>query len=349
MRDARWLSLATGTVGALVLLCVPLIAGAAGVPPEVVRELGLLPCFLAGYLVIFASTGGASTILIALGRSRNVLWPTLAFGVGLGALSATLVPPLGLLGVGIAWVVSGAASAAVASWNLRRAIGRPIGQGRPRMREIAELAKVSVPLAGTVLIKFAVLGVVTFAAGATGTRDTAAHAVLSLLTGFIMLTSLSVGQAAVPEVARAADPAGARRAHRTAVLLAVSGTLVVAALLLGFGRHLLVLFSDDVAVRDRVYALLPLMLLSAAFDAAQAVQGTGLTALKRSAAGLLNFAVAYGLLVLAAVPVARTWGITGLWTALAAANGLLVVLQGLGFRRHSAKVGARAVTGTSAA
>ncbi|MEV0623637.1 MATE family efflux transporter [Nonomuraea sp. NPDC050404] len=339
VRDARWLSLTTGLVGALVVLCVPLLARITGVPPEVVREMGLLPYFLAVYLLVFASTGGASTILVALGRSRNVLWPTLVFGVGLGGLTAALVPSLGLTGVGIAWVVSGVTAAIVAAINLRRALGRPIGQARPRTREIAKLAKVSIPLAGTVLIKFGVLGVVTFAVSTTNARDTAAHAVLSTLTGFMMFASLSIAQAAVPEVARATDVAGARRAHRSAALLAITGTLVAAVLLLGFGDNLLILFSDDAAVRERVLGLLPLMLLSSVLDATQAVQGFGLTALKRSAASLLYFAIGYGLLVVAAVPVARAWGITGLWVAMALANGLLTVLQGTGFHRHSAKVG----------
>ncbi|MFC4119159.1 MATE family efflux transporter [Nonomuraea zeae] len=342
VRDARWLSLATGVAGALAVLCVPALASRTGVPGEVVREMGLLPVLLAVYLLVFASTGGASTILVALGRSGDVLWSNLAFGVVLSGLTATLVPAYGLTGVGVAWAVAGTVAAVVASLCLRRALGRPIGQARPRMSEIVGLAKVSIPLAGTVLIKFGVLGVVTFAASTTGTRDTAAHAVLTTLTGVMMMASLSVAQASVPEVARARDVAGARRANRTAALLAVAGTLVGAGLLLGLGERVLVLFSDDSAVRERVLALLPLMLLSSALDAAQAVQGIGLTALKRSAASLVYFAAGYGLLVLAAVPVARTWGITGLWVAMALANGLLVVLQGTGFHRHSAKVGSPA-------
>ncbi|MEV4358519.1 MATE family efflux transporter [Nonomuraea sp. NPDC049625] len=339
VRDARWLSLATGLVGALAVICVPLIASATGVPGEVVREMGLLPYFLAVSLLVFASTGGSSTILIALGHTRGVLWPTLVSGVVLGGLTVVLVPPLGLTGVGLAWLISGTAAALVATYGVRRALGRPVGQARPRTGEIVALAKVSIPLAGTVLIKFGVLGVVTFAAGTTSTRDTAAHAVLTTLTGFIMMASLSVAQAAMPDVARAPDPAGARRANRTAALLAVMGTLTGAGLLLGLGEQLLRLFSDDAAVRERVLGLLPLMLLASLLDAAQAVQGFGLTALKRSAASLSYFAIGYGLLVVAAVPVARTWGITGLWVAMAVANGLLVVLQGTGFHRHSANVG----------
>ncbi|SDL19472.1 multidrug resistance protein, MATE family [Nonomuraea maritima] len=339
VRDARWLSLATGTLGALVVVCVPLVASVAGVPDEVVREMGVLPWLLAVYLLVFASTGGASTILVALGRSRNVLWPSLAFGVGLGVLTAVLVPRLGLAGAGVAWVVSGSVAAGVAALNLRRAIGRPIGQSRPRVGEIAKLARVSIPLAGTVLIKFGVLAVVTFAASSSGTRDTAAHAVLTTLTGLIMMFSLSVAQVSVPEVARASDAVGARRASRTAALLAVMGTVVVAGLLFVLGDSLVAVFTDDPAVLARVVELLPLMLLASALDAVQAVQGFGLTALKRSSASLLFFSIGYGLLVVAAVPVARAWGITGLWTALAVANGLLVVLQGTGFHRHSGRLG----------
>ncbi|MGI5285979.1 MATE family efflux transporter [Nonomuraea polychroma] len=155
----------------------------------------------------------------------------------------------------------------------------------------------------------------------------------------ILVASVAVGQASVPEVTRAGDAAEARRANRTATLLAMMGAGAGALLLLVFGTQILTLFSDDSAVRERALALLPLMLLSSLCDAAQAVKGMGLTALKRSSASLWYFAVGYGLLVLAAVPVARTWGITGLWVAMAAANGLLAVLQGLGFHRHSARVG----------
>ncbi|MEO3874511.1 MATE family efflux transporter [Nonomuraea sp. B12E4] len=280
VRDARWLSLVTGLLGALAVLAVPLFAGAAGVPGEVVGELGSLPCFLAAYLLVFASTGGTSTILVALGRSRNVLWPSLASAVLLSVLTAVLVPPLGLTGVGVAWLVAGLAAAVVANVSLRRGLGRPIGRAWPRVGEMVNLAKVSIPLAGTVLIKFGVLGVVTFAVGTTGARDTAAHVLLTTLAGIIMLASMSVAQAALPEVARARDAAGARRANRSAAVLAVLGTLAGAGLLAVFGEWALSLFSDDAGVRERVLAVLPLMLVSSVADAVQAVQGFGLTALQ---------------------------------------------------------------------
>ncbi len=101
--------------------------------------------------------------------------------------------------------------------------------------------------------------------------------VLSTLTGFLMLASLSVGLAAAPEVARAAGVAGARGANRAATLLALAGTALLAA--------------------------------------------------------------GYGAMTALAAPVALAWGLAGLWWLMAATNGVLVVLQGAGFRRHSAKAG----------
>ncbi|MEU7863504.1 MATE family efflux transporter [Nonomuraea sp. NPDC049141] len=343
LRDARWLTLLVGTAGALAVLCVPMLARATGAPAEVVAELGPLPWLLALYLLVFASGGGANTVLVALGHSRQVLWSSLAATAAMIGCTVALVPPFGLTGVGVAWLLSGVAGVAVSNLCLRRALGTRVGQARPRIREIVRLGRVSIPLAGTVLIKFGGLGVVTFAASATGTRDVAAHAVLSTLTAFIMLFSISVAQASVPEVARARDVTEARRANRTAALLALAGTAVAAAVLLGFGDSALMLFSEDPSVRERAAALLPLMLLASTADGAQAVQGIGLTALKRSGASLIYFAAGYGLMVAVAAPVAAAWGLAGLWWLMAVTNGVLVVLQGTGFHRHSARVGAAAV------
>lgn len=197
----------------------------------------------------------------------------------------------------------------------------------------------SLPLAATVLIKFGVLGVVTFAASITSARDAAAHAVLTTLATFIVLASMAVGQASVPEISRAVTVAEARRANRAAALLALGGTTLAALALLTLGGPVLGLFTADPAVRAVALALLPLMLLAALADAVQAVQGFGLTGLKRTGASLAYFATGYGLLALAAVPVAATWGVTGLWAAVLAGNALLALLQGTGFHRHSARVG----------
>ncbi|MBB5083196.1 polysaccharide biosynthesis C-terminal domain-containing protein [Nonomuraea endophytica] len=339
LRDARWLTLAVGLVGALAVLGVPLLAGVAGVPGEVVAELGALPYLLALDLLVLASNGGANTVLIALGRSRQVLWSGLANTATVIVLTLVLVPRWGLDGMGVAWLAAGLAGVLVSNVCLRRALGRPIGQARPRVAEILALARVSLPMAGTVLVKFGALGVVTFAATLTSVREAAAHAVLGTLTGFTFLASLAVAQAAVPEMARAATAAEVRRVNRRAAVLAVSASAAGGLALLLAGPALAGLFSDDPGVRASVLALVPLMLLSSMADAAQAVRGFGLSALKRAGVSLIYFAIGYGLLVAAAVPVARVWGITGLWVTMLAVNVLLYALQSWGFRKHSAQVG----------
>ncbi|MFI6500158.1 polysaccharide biosynthesis C-terminal domain-containing protein [Nonomuraea typhae] len=348
LRDARWLSLVVGALGALAVLGVPLLASVTGVAAEIVAELGLLPYLLALDVLVLAANGGAGTVLIALGRSRQVLWSSLVHTGVLIGLTLVLVPSWGLDGMGVAWLGAGVAGVVVSHVCLRRALGRGVGQGRPRWREIFRLARVSLPLAGTVLLKFGGLGVVTFAATLTTVTDAAAHSLLGTLTGFTFIASLAVAQASVPEIARAGTAAAARRVNRDAAVLAVGVSSVGGVVLLVFGDALVSLFSADVAVRARVLALVPLMLLASMADAGQAVQGFGLSALKRSGATLGYFAGGYGLLVVAAVPVARVWGVTGLWVALVAVNLLLCVLQGWGFRRHSARVPAAAEVGEAA-
>ncbi|MEU6743252.1 hypothetical protein [Streptosporangium sandarakinum] len=66
------------------------------------------------------------------------------------------------------------------------------------------MARAGLPLAGTVLIKFAVLGVVAFAVARLGAADGVVHAVLNSPIGFVMVASISVAQASIPVVARAA-------------------------------------------------------------------------------------------------------------------------------------------------
>jgi MATE family multidrug resistance protein len=95
------------------------------------------------------------------------------------------------------------------------------------------------------------------------------------------------------------------------------------------------LFTDDPEVAASVAHLLALIVLVVLCDGVQAVLGFGLTGLKRTTPSFVVFAVGYGLLALAAVPVAATAGLTGLWVALAVANLVVAVGQGLAFHRQS--------------
>ncbi|MGP3933375.1 MATE family efflux transporter [Nonomuraea sp. KM88] len=337
LRDARWLALSVAALAAGAVACVPVVASLGGAPPEVLAELGIFPYLLVVHVLLYGLGGGANAALIALGHSRQVIWASLAGAAVSIVLVVLLVPLIGLPGLGCSMIAAGATAFAVSNLRLRRLLGGSVGRGRPRPAEIMKLARVGIPLSGTLLIKFAVLGVVTYAAVRTGTREAAAHAVLHTLMGPLMFVSLSVAQASVPEVARAQGVREVRSVTRAALALAVIGVTAGGALLLAFRDPLVTVFTSDDGVRTTVLGLAWLMVVMAAVDGSQAVMAFGLAGLKRSSWSLGSVAAGYGMLTVAAVPVAATWGLAGLWWALIANSALLIVLQGSGFLRHSAR------------
>ncbi|MEO3795379.1 polysaccharide biosynthesis C-terminal domain-containing protein [Nonomuraea sp. B10E15] len=337
LRDARWLALSVAALAAGAVACVPVVASLGGAPPEVLAELGIFPYLLVVHVLLYGLGGGANAALIALGHSRQVIWASLAGAAVSIVLVVLLVPRIGLPGLGCSMIAAGATALAVSNLRLRRLLGGRVGRGRPRPPEIMKLARVGIPLSGTLLIKFAVLGVVTYAAVRTGTREAAAHAVLHALMGPLMFVSLSVAQASVPEVARAQGVREVRSVTRAALALAVIGVAAGGALLLAFRDPLVTVFTSDDGVRTTVLGLAWLMVVMAAVDGSQAVMAFGLAGLKRSSWSLGSVAAGYGMLTVAAVPVAATWGLAGLWWALIANSALLIVLQGSGFLRHSAR------------
>lgn len=343
LRDARWLSYGVGGLGAAVMVCVPLIAAASGAPREVVGELGALPWLLALCVVVLAVGGGANSVLIGLGRSRQVLWSALSATVVEVALIAGLAPSLGVTGVGLAMLGSAVTGMLVSNLALTSVPGvrgrSSFFPGRPRPRKIAELAGVGLPLSATTLIKFGALAVVTYAAARIGTQSAAAHAILGSLSGLLMVAALALAQASVPEIARATDPRQARRVNRIAVLLACAASAFVGGALLLLGDQMIGLFTGDEGVYRAALALVPLLVASSAADGVQAVMGFGLAGLRRSTWSLGAFSIGYGLLAVVAAPVAASGGLGTLWVAVLVTNLALVVLQGGGFFLQSARMG----------
>ncbi|MFG1705579.1 MATE family efflux transporter [Nonomuraea sp. M3C6] len=336
LRDARWLTLAIGSLAAGVVMCIPLIASLGGAPRDVLDELGLFPILLVAYVLLYALGGGANAVLIALGHSRQVLWGSVSSTIISITLVIALVPRLGLAGMGIAMVAAGATALTISNLRVRQLVGGRVGRGRPRIKEIMKLARVGIPLSGTILIKFAVLGVVTYAAVRTGTRAAAAHAILFSMLGPLMFVSLAVAQASVPEVARADGGRAARQVSRAALTVAVAG-VAIGALTIFVSRDWVVsLYTQDAGVGDAVLGLVPLLIVMAVVDGTQLIMGFGLAGLKRSTWSLGSVALAYGVLALVAVPIAQAWGLSGLWGALIVNSTALILLQTIGFYRHSA-------------
>ncbi|MEU6713554.1 MATE family efflux transporter [Nonomuraea sp. NPDC046802] len=338
LKDARWLSLVLGTAGAGVMLGVPLIARISGTPQEVTAEFGALPQLFAVQVLLASAGGGANGALIALGRSRLVLWSSLARTAVEVILLLVLVPRMGVHGTAIALLASGVLALTVSNVLLLRVSelsGKSLLPGLPRVREILRMANVGIPMSGTVVIKFAVMGGVTYAAARTGAQGAAAHAILLSLDGLLGLAAFAVGQALTPEIARAATPGEARRLNRAALTVTAAAVLAGGLVLLAFGEAVLGLFTADAQVRALALGLLPLLLGYALANNCGIVMTAGLTGLKSSTWSLGSALVGYGLLALVLTPLAG-WGLAALWTALIVVRVLILAGQAVGFIRLSA-------------
>lgn len=350
VRDGIWLGILTGLLGAAAVCAVPLIGLASGVPQETLSALGPLPFLLAASVLVAAVGNSATSTLVGLGRSRLVMRAGTTGTAAAVLLSLTLVNGigpfggLGLPGAGVAMLVSSSISAVVAHWGLRRSTvlaGHPLAPGRPHPRAVLELAGVGLPLAATVLIKFAVLGVLAIAAARLGTVDAAAHSIAVSLVSLMFTAAVAIGQATIPLMAphlKAKDVRGLRAGVRAGAKTALGAVLLLGGALAVLPGPVLSLFTHDPVARHQVLTLIPLVLLVVITDALQAVFGFGLIAIKNTVPSLIAFAVCYGLLALAAVPLAALGGLTALWLALLGANALLVVGQVGFFHQRSGRL-----------
>jgi len=352
VRSGMWLAFAVGGVCAAAVAAVPLLGGMFGVRPGVLAQLGAFPWMLAGSVLLIAVGQSAISVLVALGHSAQVMRSGLVGTAASVTLSVLLVggpgplPSYGLTGAGLAMLASSLVSTSLNQYALRRRTvlaGRRIRPGRPDPRQILRLARVGLPLGGTVLVKFSVLGVLTFAAARISTASAAVHSVSESLVNVIFTAAVAVGQATVPliaEYAEARDAVRIRGSVWAGIRVALCAVTVLGTVLLMLRGPMVGLFTKTPALENQVIRLLPLILAVVVTDALQAVAGFGLVGLKRTGPSLVSTAVWFGILAALSVPVADIAGLPGLWTALACANLLQAVTKLVSFLRHSAQIGA---------
>jgi MATE family multidrug resistance protein len=352
VRSGMWLAFAVGGVCAAAVAAVPLLGGMFGVRPGVLAQLGTFPWMLAGSVLLIAVGQSATSVLVALGHSAQVMRSGLVGTAASVTLSVLFVggpgplPSYGLTGAGLAMLASSLVSTSLNQYALRRRTvlaGRRIRPGRPDPRQILRLARVGLPLGGTVLVKFSVLGVLTFAAARISTASAAVHSVSESLVNVIFTAAVAVGQATVPliaEYAEARDAVRIRGSVWAGIRVALCAVTVLGTVLLMLRGPMVGLFTKTPALENQVIQLLPLILAVVVTDALQAVAGFGLVGLKRTGPSLVSTAVWFGILAALSVPVADIAGLPGLWTALACANLLQAVTKLVSFLRHSAQIGA---------
>ncbi|MFE2374516.1 MATE family efflux transporter [Streptomyces sp. NPDC059398] len=350
VRSGMWLAFAVGGVCAAVVAAVPFIGGLWGVRPAVLSQLGPLPWLLACSVLLIAVGGSATSVLVALGHSAQVMRSGLVGTAVSVTLSVLLVgapgplPSLGLTGAGVAMLASSLISTGLNQLALRRRTvlrGRPLRPGRPEPRRVLRLAAVGIPLGGTVLVKFSVLGVLTFAAARISTDAAAVHGVSESLVNIIFTAAVAVGQSTVPLIADCAarrDLPMIRRSVGAGVRVALSAVAVLGAALFALRVPVVGLFTTDPSLSHQVRGLLPLVLAVVVADALQAVAGFALVGLRKTGPSLVSTAVWFGVLAAVAVPVADRYGLTGLWAALAGANLLQAGTKTYSFLRHGRRI-----------
>ncbi|MEU0472013.1 MATE family efflux transporter [Streptomyces olivaceus] len=348
VRSGTWLAITVGAIAAAAVASVPLIGQVVGVPRATLLHLGVFPLLLAGSVLAVAVSSSATSVLVALGHSKPVMRAGLLGTAASATLSVLLVggpgplPSHGLTGAGLAMLASSVISACANQAALRRSTvlnGHSLHPGRPDLKQIWALGTVGIPLAGTVLVKFAVLGVLTFAVARIGTDSTAVHSIGISLVNLVFTAAVAVGQATIPLISDCAtkhDSAGVRRSVRAGTCLALSVVGLIAASVIVLSSWVVPLFTQDAGVRPQVTDLLPLVLAVVVTDALQAVVGFGLIGLKRTVPSFVSTSVCYGALAATAAPIATHGGLAALWAALTLANLLQAVSKACSFYRHSA-------------
>ncbi|WP_116244530.1 MATE family efflux transporter [Nocardiopsis sp. FIRDI 009] len=350
VRHSALLAVLLGFLGGALVASVPLWAGPLGVAEPTLTALGAYPLLIGAWVVLAAVKSSMTVLLIGLGRGRSVLalslvstglsvvlTPALILGVG-------PAPELGLTGAAVALLVDGALTVPLSVYVVRRrtVLRRvPVWRGAPRWSGVWAIARVGLPTGSTLLVKFGTLSVLAMAMARTTTADAATHQLLVVIASFAFLPAVAAGQTSVPFTARAAgrgDRTGVRRSVAAGYLVSLPVVVVSTAAVWVASAPVVGLLTADPQVRSGVAALLPVLFVVTVCDAAQSQPGMGLMGLRNTLPSLYSFGVCYGLLALAAVPLAELGGLTLLWAGYAVATLGLVVGQGVAFWRLSARV-----------
>lgn len=340
--QGSWLALGAGALLALAFAFVPLLLEPLGIEPEVAATAGRylrwrLPSAPALFFFFVAKA-----YLQGLGLTRAVLVATLAANVANLALAVLLVfggaalpawagplravPAMGAAGSALATTLATALQAIVLAAAVRavRVEGGLAGERRPRRAEIAQAARVGVPVALHLAAEVGIFALVGFLAGRLGRAPLAAHQIAISLASTTFTFAVGIGSAGGVRVGwaiGAGDTALARRAGTTAF---AAGAVVMALGGLGFA-----LFAEPLArlmTSDPVVAPLAATLLgvAAVFQVSDGIQAVGAGVLRGAGDTRYTFAAnmvghwAVGLPVAVGLGFGAGRGITGLWWGLCA-------------------------------
>jgi MATE family multidrug resistance protein len=310
---------------------------------------GMLPfcgfVILRGFLAAMERPGPALKVTVAaIGVNAALDW-VLVFGAfgweGMGIAGAGLASTLANL------FMAGALLVLIARERVLRRF-RLLGRfWRPDRGKLAEVFRVGLPIAGTMLLEIGVFSAAALAIGWLGAVAVAAHAIAVQTATMTFMVPMGIGQAATARVglfAGAGDRAGAARAGWAAIALG-AGFMAAMALLLVLGaRPIAWAFLDPADPLAAEAAALGATLLTIAglfqlADGVQAVAAGALRGLKDTRVPMLLAALGYwgiGLPLGLALALPLGQGAPGLWIGLAAGLGAVAALMLARWRRMAA-------------
>ncbi len=355
-RQAVWLGVMVYVPIALVLWNTAPILRATGQQPDLAEAAqtftrammwGLLPFY--GFMLLRG-------FLSALERPRAALWVSLA-AVGLNAvLSYGLVlggfgmPALGVLGAGIASATSNIAMfaglATLVVMDRQFARFQLAGRfWRADWRRMAELLRIGVPIAGTMLLEIGIFSGTALIMGWFGPMAVAAHAVALQTASASFMIPMGISQAATARVGLAAGARNALGIHLagwTAIGLAAAFMTLTATLLVLFSDRLAALFLAAELVETRHLAA-TLLMVAGVFQLADGVQVAAAGALRGlkdtrlpllfAALGYWGLGLPFGLMLIYGFGL----GPLGMWLGLAAGLAIVAVLMTLRWRVRAAQ------------
>ncbi|MBC2670231.1 MATE family efflux transporter [Novosphingobium piscinae] len=342
VRMALWLAMACAAVGMLVCAGGERLMLATGQAPRVSAQAGAflavlmlaLPPIIAGNVLrTFVSAMGRpyfATAITALAIAVNTLGNLLfVFGYG-GA------PALGLVGSAVSSVLTAVVTllAYVVAIRRDRRLRRYHLFGRLWRAEwsrLAELLRIGLPIAATILAEAGLFSGAAFLMGRIGEAQLAGHTVALQVAAFCFQIPFGVGQAATIRVGYhfgAGDRAGVARAGWAALAIGVGVMACTAGTMLLVPRSLVALYVDlaDPANAAMIGFATQFMLVAAAFqlfDGIQAVAAGVLRGLQNTSVPMVIALFAYW------VPGAAAAIGLGLFTPLAGLGvwlGLLISL-----------------------